>query len=67
MQNSLKVKLEQYGVIYSADTYAGGDNDNNREATFQIKSTKLYAPVVTLSTKDNKNLTKQLGERFKRG
>ena len=34
--------------------------------TFQIKSTKLYVPTVTLSTKDNVNLTKQLNERFKR-
>ena len=26
-------------VMYGADTYAGGDNVNNREATFQITST----------------------------
>ena len=32
--------------------------------TFQITSTKLYVPVVTLSTKDNLNLTKQLNEGF---
>ena len=38
-----------------AYTYAGGDNVNNRETTFQITSTKLYVPVVTLSTKDNEN------------
>ena len=54
-------------VMYGADTYAGGDNVNNREATFQITSTKLYVPIVTLSTKDNANLTKQLNEGgFKR-
>ena len=52
--------------MYGADTYDGGDNGNDREATFQIKSTKLYVPVVTLSTKDNENLTKQLDEGFKR-
>ena len=36
--------------------------------TFKIASTKLYVPVVTLSTKDNINLTKQLNEEggFKR-
>ena len=34
--------------------------------TFQITSTKLYVPVVSLSTKDNVNLTKQLNEGFKR-
>ena len=52
--------------MYGADTYAGGDNANNRETTFQIASTKLYVPIVTLSTKDNVNLTKQLNEGFRR-
>ena len=51
-------------VMYGADTYAGGDNANNRETTHKIKSTKLYVPIVTLSTKDNVNLTKQLNEGF---
>ena len=45
-------------VMYGPDTYAGGDNANNREATLQITS--------TLSNKDNENLTKQLNEGFKR-
>ena len=53
-------------VMYGADTYAGGDNANDRETTFQITSTRLYVPVVTLSTKDNVNLTKYLNEGFKR-
>ena len=52
--------------MYGADTYAGGDNVNDRETTFQITSTKLYVPIVNLSTKDNVNLTKQLNEGFKR-
>ena len=52
-------------VMYSADTYAGDDNANDRETTFNITSTKLYVPIVTLSTKDNVNLTKQLNEGFK--
>ena len=34
--------------------------------SFMITDTKLYVPVVTLSTKDNTNLTKQLNEGFKR-
>ena len=34
--------------------------------TFQITSAKLYVPIVTLSTKDNVNLTKQLNGGFKR-
>ena len=52
--------------MYGADTYGGGDNVNNRETTFKITSTKLYFPIVTLSTKGNVNLTKQLNEGFKR-
>ena len=52
-------------VVYGADTYAGGDNVNNRETTFQIKGTKFYVPIVTFSTKGNVNLTKQLNEDLK--
>ena len=33
---------------------------------FKIASTKLYVPIVTLSTKDNLNLTKQLNAGFTR-
>ena len=51
--------------MYGVDIYAGGDNVNNIEATLQITSTKLYVPIVTLSTRDNANLTKQLNEGFK--
>ena len=45
--------------MYGADTYAGGDNVNNRETTH-------LSPIVTLSTNDNLNLIKQLNEGFKR-
>ena len=34
--------------------------------TFQITNTKLYIPIVTLSSKDNAKLVKRLGEGFKR-
>ena len=40
--------------------------DANNPALFKITDTKLYVPIVTLSTKDNTNLTKQLNEGFKR-
>ena len=53
-------------VMYGADTYAGGDNAYNRETTFKVTSTKFYVLIVTLSTKDNVNLAKQLNEGFKR-
>ena len=48
-------------VIYDANA-----DSNDRETTFKITSAKLYVPIVTLSTKDNLNLTKQLNEGFKR-
>ena len=31
-----------------------------KQDKFKIKSTKLYVPIVTLTSKDNINLTKQL-------
>ena len=33
---------------------------------FEITDAKLHVPIVTLSTKDSANLTKQLNEGFKR-
>ena len=47
-------------MISSADPSAG------QVVSFMIRNTKLYVPIVTLSTKDNPNLTKQLNEGFKR-
>ena len=35
-------------------------------AKFAITDAKLHVPIVTLSTKDSENLTKQLNEGFKR-
>ena len=40
--------------------------NQNGETKFKITNTKLYVPIVTLSTKDNVNLTKQLNGGFKR-
>ena len=44
------------------------DNDDaaGTQVSFKITDTKLYMPIVTLSTKDNSNLNKQLSEGFKR-
>ena len=39
---------------------------NGGDVSFKITETKLYVPIITLSTKDNVNLTKQLNEGFKR-
>ena len=61
-----ELNLNNNCVIYGADTYADGDNANNRERTFEITSTRLYGLIATLSTKHKVNLTKQLNEGFKR-
>ena len=37
-----------------------------RKITFAITDTKLYAPIVTLSTQDNAKLLEQLKSSFKR-
>ena len=37
----------------------------NQNATFTITETKLYVPVVTLSTQDNAKLLTQLKSGFK--
>ena len=47
---------------------AGADNvnfdpDNN---VFTVKDAKFYLPLVTLSAKDNQNLSKRLSQRFQR-
>ena len=50
-------------VMYGANANTDG---NDIETTFKITSAKLYVPIVTLSTEDNVNLTKQFNEGFKR-
>ena len=41
-------------------------NVANQNATFEVNDTKLYVPVVTLSTQDNSKLLQQLKSGFKR-
>ena len=59
-----------FELIWSSDSlisdYNSNANNANPKVKFQITSTKLYASIVILSTKDNVNLTKQLNEGFKR-
>ena len=47
-------------MISSADAAAG------QVVSFMITNTKLHVPIVTLSTKDNNNLTKPSNNGFKR-
>ena len=41
-------------------------SSDGNSARFEITDAKLHVPIVTLSTKDSANLTKQLNEGFKR-
>ena len=59
----LEINWNNNCVMYGNNHKTDGDN---KETTFKIASTKLYVPVVTLSTKDNVNLITQLNKGFKR-
>ena len=43
-----------------------GRIDASTNATFKVTDTKLYVPVVTLSTENDKKLLEQLKSGFKR-
>ena len=53
-------------LIWSANCVIVSTNVANQNATFEITDTKLYAPVVTLSTQDNFKVLRQLKSGFKR-
>ena len=46
------------------DNVNGNANDNN--IIFNIRNTKLYVPVVTLSARDNQKLSKLFSKGFER-
>ena len=47
-------------LTWSANCVFVSTNVVNQRATFAITDTKLYVPVVTLSTQDNAKLLQQL-------
>ena len=47
-------------------TAVNNDIANSNNINFAIKDTKLYVSVVTVSAKDNQNLSKLLSKRFER-
>ena len=53
-------------MTWSANCVIVSTNVANQNATFAITDTKLYVPVVTLSTPDNAKLLQQLKSSFKR-
>ena len=50
---------------WSANCVIVSNNVANQNATFAITDTKLYVPVVTLSTQDNAKLLRQIRSSFK--
>ena len=60
----LKLKMRKYYVLAAF----GNDNTNANpdNIIFTIKDTKLYAPIVTLSTKDNQKLLQYLSKGLER-
>ena len=53
-------------LIWSTNCVIVSTNVANQSATFEITDTKLYVPVVTLSTQANSKLLQQLKSGFKR-
>ena len=53
-------------LTWSANCVIVSNNAANQNATFAVTDTKLYVPVVTLSTQDNSKLLQQLKSGFKR-
>ena len=59
----LKLGRRKHCVLSIAGTdNVNGNNDDN--IIFAIKDTKLYVPVITLSVRDNQNLSKLLSKGF---
>ena len=53
-------------LTWSSTCVIVSTNNENQNATFAITNTKLYVPVVTLSTQENVKLLQQLKSGFKR-
>ena len=53
-------------LTWSANCVIVSTNNANQNATFAIPNTRLYVPVVTLSTQENAKLLQQLKSGFKR-
>ena len=65
-QVELKIKWAKYCVLYAAAANNVNDNNYDNNNIFIIKETKLDAPVVTLSARDNQKSSKLLSKGFTR-
>ena len=55
-----------FAPTWYTNSFIIDDPVNNQAPTFAITDTKLYVPVVTLSTQDKAKLLEQLKSGFKR-
>ena len=55
-----------YSFLFLTNCVIVSSNIANQNATFEITDTKLYVPIVTLSTQDNSKLLQKLKSGFKR-
>ena len=62
----LKLKWMKHCVLSVLDNENDNAVFNFKSIIFSIKYTKLYVPVVTLSVKDNKKLSRFLSKEFER-
>ena len=53
-------------LTWSSNCVIVSTNNENQNATFAINNTRLYIPVVSLSTQENTKLLQQLKSGFKR-
>ena len=65
-QVELKLGWTKHCVLYVGGTVNGNGNNDDNNIIFTIKDTKLYVPVVTLSARDNRKLSKLLSNGFER-
>ena len=62
----VKLRWTKYCVLSLAGTDNPIDNDINNNIIFTIKHTKLYVPVVTVTARDDKKLSKLLSKGIER-
>ena len=53
-------------MVWKCIIVTGDYGDINNKPRFEVTDTKLYVPVVTLSTQDNEKLLQQLKTGFKK-
>ena len=59
-----RLKCKNYCVLFAAGV--GNVSNKDDRVIFTIKDTKLYVPIVTLSARENRKLSKLLSKVFER-